>query len=200
MKVLQINCVNKFGSTGRLVTQVGNFLDEKGAENRIAHGIPDVGDKKAFVINSKFDAHFHSFMSRKLCMQGLCSSFATKKLVKYINKYDPDIIHLHNLHGHYLNYNILFRYLKNSRAKVMWTLHDCWAVTGKCSHFTKAACFKWEQDEGCNNCPQLHTYPDSTFDRSAKNLPLRKSFLQLLKISRLLLFRSGSKEFVKGRI
>ena len=173
MKVLQINCVNKHGSTGRIVAQISALLDENGVENKVAHGIPRV-DEDSYVINSKLDAHMHSFLSRKLGKQGLYSHIPTMKLIRFIRKYDPDIVHLHNLHGHYLNYKLLFEFLRKTDVKVVWTLHDCWAVTGKCSHFAKAGCYRWESDEGCKECVQLSTYPDSTHDASKSNFALKK--------------------------
>lgn len=173
MKVLQINCVHKYGSTGRITAQISSLLDEKHVENAVAHGVPRV-DKKSYVINSKLDSHIHSFLSRKLGRQGLFSHIPTLKLVNYIKKYNPDIVHLHNLHGHYLNYKILFHFLRKSNIKVVWTLHDCWAVTGKCAHFTKVGCYRWESEEGCKNCVQLSTYPDSTYDASESNFALKK--------------------------
>lgn len=181
MKVLLINCVYKNGSTGRLVNQISNFLSEKGVDNFVAYGIPKIkGIKNGFVINNIIDAHIHSFFSRKLCLQGLCSSIPTLRLVSFIKKYNPDIIHLHNLHGHYLNYKILFKYLSKSNVRVVWTIHDCWPMTGKCAHFTIAKCEKWSTDEGCFDCCQLNTYPDSKFDRSKKNYLLKKQLFTSL--------------------
>ena len=174
MKVIQINCVSMHGSTGRLVTQISNYLTSKGVESLIAHGVPGNKNPNEYLINSALDAHLHSFISRKFCRQGLASSWPTYRLIQYIKKYDPDIIHLHNLHGHYLNYKILFRYLQTSRAKVVWTFHDCWAMTGKCAHFSKIGCDLWASEEGCHDCRQLSTYPDSTRDRSAKNYAEKK--------------------------
>ena len=181
MKVLQINCVNKYGSTGRIVSQISDYITSKNVDNMVAYGVPRVDCDNGFVINSKLDAHIHSFLSRKLCRQGLASRMPTKRLIRFIKKYDPDIIHLHNIHGHYLNYKLLFKFLSSSRAKIVWTLHDCWSMTGKCAHFTKVGCYKWASEEGCNNCPQLNTYPDSTRDRSQKNFRDKKNSFTSVK-------------------
>ena len=174
MKVLQINCVYVNGSTGRLCSQINAYLEKHGEEAYVAHGIPDVAGKNAYVINNSIDAHIHSFLSRKLCLQGKMSFWATYRLVRYIKRLSPDLIHLHNLHGHYLNYEMLFRFLSKSEIPVVWTLHDCWAMTGKCAHFAAAGCEKWKTEEGCRECPQLNTYPDSTYDRSSKNFADKK--------------------------
>lgn len=174
MRVVQINCVNINGSTGRIVSQISNYLEKHGEESHVAHGIPSSGQDCDYTINNKIDAHLHSFISRKLCMQGKGSVLATRRLTKYLNKIKPDIIHLHNLHGHYLNYQVLFQYLAKCDVPVVWTLHDCWSMTGKCAHFTKVGCYKWKSEKGCYSCPQLSTYPDSTYDRTAKNFSEKK--------------------------
>ena len=108
--------------------------------------------------------YFHVFLAR-LGFNGHGSYFATKKLIKKIKEINPDVIHLHNIHGYYLNLKVLFKYLKNEyKGKIVWTLHDCWAFTGHCSHFTLAKCNKWKKE--CYDCPQLHSYPKEYFDTS----------------------------------
>ena len=181
MKVLQINCVYLHGSTGKIANQISTYLSNQGIDNYVAYGIPKIkGVKNGYVINNTFDAHIHSFCSRKFCLQGLCSSLPTLRLISYIKRINPDIVHLHNIHGHYLNYKLLFNYLKRRHHKVVWTFHDCWPMTGKCSHFTLAKCYKWASNEGCNNCVQLNTYPDSERDRSHKNFILKKQLFTSL--------------------
>jgi glycosyltransferase involved in cell wall biosynthesis len=181
VKVLFINCVYKHGSTGRIVNQISDYLTKNGVDNYVAYGIPKIeGVSNGFLINNSIDAHIHSFLSRKLCLQGQCSTLPTLRLISFIKKYNPDIIHLHNLHGHYLNFKLLFKYLSKSHHKVVWTFHDCWPMTGKCAHFTVAKCDKWSSKEGCHNCIQLNTYPDSEKDRSHKNFELKKQLFTCL--------------------
>ena len=175
MKILQINCVYEYGSTGRLCAQISDYLTSKSIDNYVAHGIPSVKRQNSYVINNFFDAHIHSFLSRNLCLQGLCSSIPTIRLVCFIKRYKPDIIHIHNIHGHYLNYRILFKFLNKGHYKVVWTFHDCWPMTGKCVHFTKSKCEKWASDFGCSNCCQLSAYPESKIDRSKRNFRLKKT-------------------------
>ena len=98
------------------------------------------------------------------------SHIPTWHLIQYMERINPDIVHLHNIHGHYMNYKMLFQYLKKKNCQVVWTFHDCWPVTGKCAHFTEVKCEKWKT--GCFECPQLDRYPDSERDRS------RKSYLE----------------------
>lgn len=172
MKILQINSVCGSGSTGKIAVQISDYLNEKGIENYIAYGYGNVDRPNTYHFGNMVEAHLHSFISRKICMQGYGSYFDTLKLVDYIKRIKPDIIHLHNIHGHYLNFIILFKYLNKTDIKVVWTFHDCWPFTGKCVHFTEAQCSKWR--EGCFDCPQLSEYPDSTYDRSEKNYAAKK--------------------------
>lgn len=170
MKVLQINSVCGTGSTGRIVVQISDYLNQQDVENYIAYGYGKSGRPNTFCFGNSLDAHLHSFFSRKLGWQGKMSHIPTWHLIRYMERINPDIVHLHNIHGHYLNYEMLFQYLKKKNCQVVWTFHDCWPVTGKCAHFTEVKCEKWKT--GCFECPQLDRYPDSERDRS------RKSYLE----------------------
>ena len=170
MKVLQINSVCGTGSTGRIAVQISDYLNQHNVENYIAYGFGNSERPNTFCFGNSLDAHLHSFLSRKLGWQGKMSHIPTWRLIQYMERIKPDIVHLHNIHGHYLNYKMLFRYLKKINCQVVWTFHDCWPITGKCAHFTKVRCEKWKT--GCFDCPQLDCYPDSQRDRS------RKSYLE----------------------
>lgn len=179
MKVVQINMTLKSGSTGKIAYQIHQYLVDKGAESRIAFGYGDAHDPVGFSMYSYVGTHIHSFLSRKRCMQGRASVIATKKLIRFLSKERPDIVHLHNIHGHYLNYPILFRYLSSSGVQVVWTFHDCWPYTGKCAHYSAVGCEKWKTE--CHDCPNLATYPDSTFDGSRMNYRLKKEVFSSLE-------------------
>ena len=170
MKVLQINSVCGKGSTGRIAVQISDYLNQHHVENYIAYGFGKSDRPNTLCFGNSLDAHLHSFMSRKLGWQGKMSHIPTWRLIRYMECINPDIVHLHNIHGHYLNYKMLFQYLKKKNCQVVWTFHDCWPVTGKCAHFTEVKCEKWKT--GCFECPQLDRYPDSERDRS------RKSYLE----------------------
>lgn len=174
MKILQINSVCGSGSTGKIAVQISDYLDSLDIENYIAYGIGNSNRHNTYKIGNGIDNHLHSFISRKLCLQGYGSIFSTIKFVGYIKRLNPDIIHLHNIHGHYLNFPILFNHLKKSNVNVVWTFHDCWPFTGKCAHFTKSKCYKWKTH--CQNCKQLNTYPDSIRDRTFKNFNDKKEY------------------------
>ena len=114
-------------------------------------------------------------------MHGHGSYFKTKKLVKRIKQENPDIIHLHNIHGYYINYKVLFDYLKNEyQGKIFWTLHDCLPLTGHCAYFTSVNCDRWKTE--CHDCPKKKSYPTSLFkDRSYKNYIEKKELFTGLK-------------------
>lgn len=181
MKVLFINTVFGRGSTGRIITELGNSVEGIGGEYKVAYGRGCSSDIHSVKIGSKRDVIFHAAVSRITDRAGFYSSFATLKLIEYIKSYQPDIIHLHNLHGYYLNIQKLFNFLKNEfKGKIIWTFHDCWAFTGHCSHYTSVRCIKWQT--GCYACPQKKKYPTSWFvDSSKKNYLDKKNLFTGLK-------------------
>ncbi|MBO4694232.1 MAG: glycosyltransferase [Clostridia bacterium] len=123
-----------------------------------------------------FSFWFHVALTTVFDKQGHGSYFKTKKIVDILRREKPDIIHLHNIHGYYLNYPLLFRYLKDEfKGKIVWTFHDCWPFTGHCAHFTVAACDRWQ--EICYNCPNKTKYPVSLiFDSSNSEYKNKKEY------------------------
>lgn len=176
MKILMINSVCGIRSTGRICTDLADILKEHGHECLIAYGretVPEKYENISYRIGSDADVKLHALSARLFDNAGFCSRKATKKLIKKIREYDPDVIHLHNLHGYYLDVEALFDYLKKSGKPVVWTLHDCWAFTGHCAHFDAVGCNKWKT--GCHHCPQKREYPTSfLFDNSKKNYADKK--------------------------
>ena len=169
MKILQINCIANSCSTGRIAEQIGELAQQEGWESYIAYGqYAYTSSSKLIRIANKFDLGIHFIETRLLDRHGLSSRLATKRLIKKVKEINPDIIHLHNIHGYYLNYPILCDYLISSGKPVVWTMHDCWALTGHCAYFDTANCERWK--EGCFQCPLKSIYPKSIFaDRSQKN-------------------------------
>lgn len=172
MKIIEINTTKNSGSTGRIASQIQAYVNGKGESCKIAFGYGNSEGSSDFSMYSRAGTHIHSFLSRKLCMQGRCSWVQTYRLVNFLKAEKPDIVHLHNIHGHYLNYKILFRYLKSTQIPVVWTFHDCWPYTGKCAHYSGVGCDKWKTE--CFDCPNLQTYPDSSFDGSRRNYQNKK--------------------------
>lgn len=161
MKYLFINTFCASKSTGRIVCDTARELIKNGHQCLIAYGrdrnIPD--DIPVYRIGNSFGIMWHGLMTRLFDKHGFCSKLATKELIKKIEEYHPDVIWLHNIHGYYLNIEILFSYIKDKDISVKWSLHDCWALTGHCPHFSYISCEKWKRC--CFNCPQLNRYPSN---------------------------------------
>lgn len=160
MKVLMINVVCGIRSTGRICTDLAVALEAQGHEVKIAYGrenVPEQFQKYAVRIGSDLDVKLHGVKARLFDGAGFGSRATTMKFIKWVKEYDPDVIHLHNIHGYYINVEILFDYLKKSGKKVIWTLHDCWSFTGHCVYFDYVDCDKWKT--GCEHCPQKSEYP-----------------------------------------
>lgn len=173
MKVVQINSVCGIGSTGRIATDIHNELLKKGIESYIAYGRDnEVNCNNSIKIGSKIDNYFHVLMTRLFDKHGFFSKKATIEFLKKLEEINPDIIHLHNIHGYYLNIELLFEYLKRKDKKVIWTLHDCWGFTGHCAYFDFVKCQKWQEE--CFNCCQKKTYPSSIFKDNSKKNYLKK--------------------------
>jgi putative colanic acid biosynthesis glycosyltransferase len=177
MKLLQINTVVNYGSTGRIAEEIGIIALSKGYDSTIAFGRKNGESKSKLIrIENKLGNYIHVAKTRLTDKHGLGSKSATHKFIAKIKAIKPDIIHLHNIHGYYLNYEILFNFLNNEDIPIVWTLHDCWPITGHCSYFDLIACEKWIT--GCNNCPQISSYPASFVDNSFFNYELKKSLFQ----------------------
>jgi len=181
MKVLQINTVCGTGSTGRIAVDIHNMLLQQGHESTIAYGREEaVGCDSAIKIGNKVDLYLHVLKTRLMDKHGFGSKRATESLVEKIRDYNPDIIHLHNIHGYYLNIEILFNFLKEFNKPIVWTLHDCWAFTGHCAHFDYIGCNKWKTH--CEKCPAKKSYPKSIFlDSSYSNFENKRHLFTGLK-------------------
>lgn len=175
MKLYQINVVANSGSTGRIAEGIANLALIDGFECFTAYGRwANKSTTSLYRIGNNIDIYSHVIQTRLFDRHGLASKRATKMLIANIERVKPDIIHLHNIHGYYLNYPILFRYLAQLDLPIVWTLHDCWSYTGHCVHYTAIKCERWKS--GCFNCPNLFDYPQSLFwDSSRSNYKLKKT-------------------------
>lgn len=170
-----INSVCGIRSTGRICVDIADALTARGDVVKIAYGrenVPQQYQNYAWRIGSNFDLNVHGLEARLMDGVGLGSKFATKNLISRIMDYNPDIIHIHNLHGYYINFEILFDFLKTSKKNVIWTLHDCWPFTGHCPYFEFVNCENWLT--GCGKCQQIGEYPKSYFDFSRRNWKRKK--------------------------
>lgn len=181
-KLLQINPVIRTNtSTGRIMKEIGEMASKHGWESYVAYSggrdgkannpvvIKAAGEHNTPIpVGTKLSVALHGLETRLFDRHGLGSRLATRRLIKRIKEINPDIIHIHNIHGYFLNYRILFDYLSKSGKPVVWTIHDCWLYTGHCYYYSAARCDKWKN--GCGNCPQKKDFPTSMFlDRSTQN-------------------------------
>lgn len=158
MRVLQINSFFTVGGPPRIVNGIYDTLVENGHECKIAAAREkQYKPEDSIQIGGKYDAYINALSCRLFDDDGFRSKAATRELVHEIEEYDPDIIHLHNLHGYYINIEILFEYLKRCGKPVFWTLHDCWSFTGHCTHFSLFGCEQWKTQ--CCACIQTREYP-----------------------------------------
>ena len=177
MRVLMINSVCGIRSTGRICTDLAQQMEAEGHEVKIAYGrveeVPEKFKKYAVRIGTDLDLKLHAVRTRLLDQHGFGSKRATKKFLEWAEQYDPDLLWLHNIHGYYINIELLFDWIKSRpQMKVKWTLHDCWTFTGHCSHFDFVGCDRWKT--GCHKCPQKNRYPKSAGLDNSKQNYLRK--------------------------
>lgn len=195
--VLQINSCANWGSTGKIAEQINQAATHKGWKTYLAYG-REVNPSQSELIHvgNKASQAIALAEARLFDNDGLSNRRATQRLVKTIMAIKPDIIHLHNLHGYYINYRILFEYLNTTNIPVVWTLHDCWTFTGHCAHFVEVDCGKWIN--GCERCPLKKSYPTSWgFDRSSRNFQLKKQSFASNKNLHLIAVSQWLADFVK---
>ncbi len=175
MKVLFVNTVCGRSSTGRIIHDIDCLLKENGDSSLCLYGRYTAPEyMNSLKIENDFGNKLHVLYTRIFDRQGFASKKATKKLIKAIDEYSPDVIHLHNLHGYYLNLPILFNYLAKANIPVVWTIHDCWPYTGHCVYSDFIGCEKWKTE--CFDCPKKKAYPKSyLFDNSKKNFNDKKN-------------------------
>lgn len=160
MRVLEINTVCGSGSTGRICTDLAQLLEQRGDACQIGYArghVPPQAQKYAHCIGTAWDYRLHGVETRLFDTHGFGSRRATREFLKWAAEWKPDVVHLHNLHGYYLQVEELFSFLKEKDLPVVWTLHDCWPFTGHCSHFSAVGCTQWQA--GCRNCALLREYP-----------------------------------------
>ena len=174
-RLLQINSTANWGSTGKIAEQIGERAMAHGWESYIAYGrVANNSSSTLIRIGSRASQAWHLMQTRLFDRHGLGSKCATSELISQIKEIKPDIIHLHNIHGYYINYPILFDYLNSANIPVVWTLHDCWAFTGHCAHFVEAECYKWR--EQCNNCELRSNYPKAYCSSTKANFELKRHY------------------------
>jgi len=196
MKVLQINTTVNFSSIGRIAEDIGKVLMKNGHQSYIAFGRGNRPSASELIrIGNKVDVYLHVLQTRLFDNHGIASVSATKKLIQEIEKINPDVIGLHNLTGYYINIEILFDYLNARQIPVLWTLFDCWAITGHCTYFDVIGCEKWKIQ--CNHCPNLNDYPLTWCDNSKRNFRIKKELFTKNKNLHLLVNSNWLEAYVK---
>lgn len=183
MRIVGINTFN-YGSTGNIMLSIAKTAEQEGHEtiNLIAASRINYKKKgaKQIIIGSIFSRQLHIKVFNNFTGLNGCFSFVgTLFALHKIQKFNPDVIHFHNLHNCYINLPMLFNFIKKHKIKIIWTLHDCWSFTGQCPHFTMVKCEKWKT--GCYDCPQTHNYPSSFVDRTKTMYKLKKKWFTGVK-------------------
>lgn len=176
MKILIINLRVGTGSVGRIVSDLYYGIKESGNECKIAYARGNIGQinkEDTIKICSNFEIYKHALLTRLFGRTAFWSKRSTKKFLKEIDKYAPDIIHIHGIYGYYINMEVLFNYIKRKKIKLISTLHSCWDFTGHCCYFDYINCDKWKYK--CNHCPQIKSYPKSYIDITSKNFEKKKN-------------------------
>lgn len=172
--LLQITAAFNCGAPGKIVEQIGLLAKRNGWDVYVVHGVRHSIPSQLTTLSKVTPAQerIHALRSYLLDGHGLGSRCYTERVVEKIEALNPDVIHLHNLHGYYINYEVLFAYLKEAKKPIVWTFHDFWSITGHCAHFDYNGCEKWKTL--CHDCKHHKEYPFSLIDRSKRNYLLKK--------------------------
>lgn len=187
MKLLQLNVTANWGSTGKIAEGIGQSAMDRGWESEIAYGrYMNPSRSKLIKVGTQLDVYAHYAKAIVLDGEGFGSRRATKKLIRRIDELSPDIIHLHNIHDHWLNYPLLFEYFATIDTPIVWTFHDCWAFTGGCHHFENSQCFNWEINSCQKECPQRHERAQRNFAKRLEVFSKIGSRLHVVTVSKWL--------------
>lgn len=182
MKIVQINTF-PYKATGTIMMGIHSLLLAQGYDSYVVWGRGRKAENNhEIVLSDEWGVKLHGVYTRLTDKTGFASTRATRKLLTRLDEIKPDIIHLHNIHGYFLNIELLFNYIRSRHIKVVWTLHDCWSFTGHCAYFDMVGCEKWKK--GCFHCEQLRTYPASMGkDNSSWNWKKKKELFTGLDIT-----------------
>lgn len=180
MKSVQINTTCGIGSTGHICVGISKVLTENNIENYILFSSKTSGYPLGIQCSNDTYIKIQALKSRVFGNYGFNSNKATKKMISELERIKPDVVHLHNLHGHDCNLEILLEYLKKKKIKTLWTFHDCWTFTGYCSYFTMMQCDKWQTQ--CSGCVQRNQY-SWFFDKSKALFEKKKELFHGLDLT-----------------
>lgn len=197
-RILYISGALNFGAPGKIVEQIGLLAEQNGYEVLVAHSTRNENPSQLphFAVTTKNQEIFHAAGAKFFDLHGLLSIRQTEKLVRRIQDYNPDIIHLHNIHGYFCNFKVLFEYLDTVNTPIVWTMHDCWPFTGRCFHFAGVNCYKWKT--GCYDCKAEAGYTVSQYcDRSKYLYALKKKLFSSVKKMTLVPVSNWQAAFLK---
>ena len=180
MKVVQINSTYGVGSTGKIASSISELLNKASIENYVLYSMSQSDEVNGIKYSNPNSIKFQTVVSRVFGNYGFEAKRATKRLVSHLKEIKPDIIHIHNIHSHDCNLEILFKFIKENNIKTYWTFHDCWAFTGYCPYFDIVNCDKWKT--GCYNCPQKRKFT-WFFDRSKQNFNKKQALFKDLDLT-----------------
>ena len=181
MKVVQINAIYGSKSTGTIVREIQSCCEENGIEGYVAYSIadrPDADVPQGYRIGNQLTAKWQAFISRVIGKQAYANRISTWRFLRWLDKMNPNVVHLHNLHSNYIHLNMLLRYLAKRDIATVVTMHDCWYFTGGCVHYASVGCNRWKS--GCGQCPKWRQIPSYCFDRTQSVLGDRKKYLSAI--------------------
>lgn len=182
MKIIEINAVCGKGSTGRICVELADGAIRNGHDAYILYGSGESTYPNSKKISCLFETKMDALIARITGINGYGAYASTKRVISFIKAYHPDIVHLHNIHAHYINLKTLLKFLGENNMATVITLHDCWFYTGKCTYYSAINCSKWKHE--CGKCPKIkEEIPSWFFDRTKKMLADKKTGLQ--KLSKL---------------
>lgn len=187
MRIVEINAVNR-GSTGTIMRGVANLARTKGHEVLVCY--PNSRENKAhyqegdYLVGTVFSRNIGRWISIHYKSEHCIHLLATFHLIQKLKQFNPDVIHIHNIHDSFLNLPLLFNYIRRSSVRVIWTMHDCWLMTGHCGFYVDMGCSKWQQ--GCKDCQHYDVYPHSKYNDAVYKINLKRELLSPL-IKRLIL-------------
>lgn len=176
--LIDVNC--KFSSTGKIVYNLFKGLKEDGREAAICYGRGDeIHEEGIYKFGLDWETNIHAGLARITGYNGCFSPLSTKRLIAYIEKFQPDVIHIHELHAYFVNIKPLLEYIKKKKIKVVWTFHCEYMYTGKCGHAYSCTNFMY----GCGKCPAVHEYPKSLFiDRTKQMFSMKRKAMNGLDV------------------
>lgn len=171
MRVLLIDVNCKQGSTGKIAYDLYSHLIANGEEAAVCYGRgPKLKEKNIYKFGLNWETYLHAFLTRITGFTGCYSFFSTKRLIRFVKKFKPDVVHVHELHAYFVNIVQLLDFLKKQDIKVVHTLHCAFSYTGKCGHHLE--CDGWKT--GCGNCPRLKEYVSTLWFDRTKRMFLKK--------------------------